>query len=83
MKFFIKFDDETVEEGFEAGHQYDSIAEIIDDVSGWVGEEVPFEVYNLNLEFQFRFVWQNGSPVKSTLPRGLQKPNPYKHWRQS
>jgi hypothetical protein len=73
MKYFTKFDDETIDEAKgETSSFYDSVEEAVEDTATFIGEETPFEVYDTNNVFQARYMWDGGTPMKSHLPRGRQ-----------
>lgn len=72
MKYFVKFDDETMEEAKGEGTPYDSPADALEDVAGFIGEDHDFEIYDETGKFHSRYVWSGGTPMKSNLPRGKQ-----------
>lgn len=72
MKYFIKFEDETFDEAKgNSSTFYDSPQEALEDVSGFIGEESPFEIYNLDGTLHSRYVWTGGTPAKTFIPKGL------------
>ena len=73
MKYFTKFDDETLEQARGESTLYDSVEDLVDSMAGAIGEDEPFEIYDTNGKFHSRYVWNGGTPMKSNLPRGINK----------
>lgn len=69
MKYYARFDDETQDEG-RSGGVMDEVGDLIDSISGFIGEDLAFEVYEFDTNrFVARYVWEGGVPVKSNIPR--------------
>lgn len=69
MKYYARFDDENESEG-RSGGVLDSPHELVDEISGFIGEDLAFEIYEFDTnKFVARYVWEGGVPMKSNIPR--------------